>query len=571
MRFAFVKHWTDRFRPQLALISGLSLATSLATLVVPWLVAQVAGSVMGDRAVDLGQTLGLLAAALVVITVTTVLVTILSGRASGQILAVLRRETHDRLLAMAMGFHDRSRNGDLLSLMSYEVENLSTFLTATLAQVPSMVMTAVGAFIILFFIDPVLTFTIPVLIPPFYIGMKWLGRRLRVLGRQVRKAEVDIVWMAESDLAMLPAIKAFAVEDEHLARYHAAIEKARLLRLKQTRITAFVGPVVALVAAAAAIAILLFGNVQVEGGARSPSELFAFLLYAALLTRPIGSLADTYGRFQTAQGTLARLEAVFAMPPEPGYARTGRLSRAAGVLALENVSFAYPGRPPVLTQASLTIAAGETIALTGDNGIGKSTLVSLILRFYEPGSGRITLDGTDIADLQVQDLRRQFGYVPQRPLLAHGSVADNIAFGMPISDPAAIERAARSAQAWGFIERLPQGLATVIGDDGVRLSGGQRQRLALARALFRDPPIYIFDEATSMFDLDGESAFIESSARLLADRTVIIITHRPASLALADRIITVTEHGLVEAEMPPRPAAAVAAASSSAADGRVQP
>ena len=562
MRLAFLKHWTDRFRPQLALIGGLSLATSLATLVVPWLVARVAGSVVGDRAVDLGQTLGLLAVSLVVITATTVMVTILSERASGQILAVLRRETHERLVAMPMGFHDRSRNGDLISLMSYEVENLSAFLATTLAQVPSMVMTAAGAFIILFLIDPVLTFTIPVLIPPFYLAMKWLGRRLRVLGKKVRKAEVDIVWMAESDLTMLPAIKAFAVEDDHVARYHAAVEKARLLRLQQTRITAFVSPVVALVAAGAAIAILLFGSAQIETGARSPSELFAFLLYAALLTRPVGSLADTYGRFQVAQGTLARLEAVFAMPPEPGYARSGTVGRAEGALALEDVSFAYPGRPPVLTRANLSIAAGETIALTGDNGIGKSTIVNLILRFYEPGGGRITLDGIDIADLQVQDLRRQFGYVPQRPLLAHGTVAENIAFGMPIPDPAAIERAARGAQAWEFIERLPQGLATVIGDDGVRLSGGQRQRLALARALFRDPPIYIFDEATSMFDLDGETAFIESSARLLANRTVIIITHRPASLALADRIINVTAQGLVEAVMPPRPAA------RSATDGK---
>lgn len=550
MRLAFVKHWTDRFRPQLAVISGLSLASSLATLAVPWLIARLAGSVAGDRAVDLDQTLWLLAAMLVMITATTVLVTILSERASGQILASLRRETHDRLLAMPMGFHDHSRSGDLLSLMSHEVENLSTFLTATLARVPSMVMTAAGAFIILFFIDPVLTFTIPVLIPPFYIVMKWLGRRLRVLGRQVRRAEVDIVWMAESDLAMLPAIKAFAVEDEHLLRYRAAIEKARLLKLKQTRITAFIGPVVALVAAIAAIAILMIGSAQVEGGARSPSELFAFLLYAALLTRPVGSLADTYGRFQIAQGTLARLEAVFALPPEPGYARPGTLGqadstagRAKGALALEAVSFAYPGRPAVLDNASIAIAAGETIALTGDNGVGKTTLVNLILRFYEPGSGRITLDGTDIADLQVQELRRQFGYVPQRPLLVHGSVADNIAFGIADPDPAAIEQAARTAQAWDFIERLPRGLATEIGDDGVRLSGGQRQRLALARALFRDPPVYIFDEATSMFDLDGETAFVESCARLLADRTLIIITHRPASLALADRIITVTAQG----------------------------
>ena len=543
MRLAFLRHWTSRFRGDLAVIGGISLASSAVTLALPWLVAQLAASMVGEAAVNLDETLILLAVALTGLAGTTILVAILSERASGRILANLRKETHERIVAMPMAFHDRSRGGDLLSLMSHEVENLSTFLTATLARVPSMAMTAAGAFIILFIIDPVLTFTIPILIPPFFIVMKWVGRRLRVLGRQVRRAEVDIVWMAESDIDMLPAIKAFAVEGEHRSRYAAAIEKARLLKLKQTRITAFIGPIVALVAAIAAIVILVIGGAQVQDGARSPSEMFAFLFYAALLTRPVGSLADTYGSFQIAKGTLARLEAVFAMRPEPGYDRKRRIERAQGAIAIDAVSFAYPGRPAVLTNASLAIAPGETIALTGDNGIGKSTLVNLILRFYQPDQGCITLDGVDIADLQVQDLRRQFGYVPQRPLLAYGSIAENIAFGCPDPDPAAIENAARLAQAWEFIEHLPRGLATEIGDGGVRLSGGQRQRLALARALFRDPPIYIFDEATSMFDLDGETAFIQSCADLLTDRTVIIITHRPASLALADRVIKVTPQG----------------------------
>ncbi len=548
MRLAFLRHWTSRFRGELALIGGLSLASSVLTLALPWLAAQLAASMVGEASVNLNQTLILLAIALIVLAGTTIMVAILSERASGQILANLRQETHERIVAMPMAFHDRSRGGDLLSLMSHEVENLSTFLTAILARVPSMAMTAAGAFIILFIIDPVLTFTIPILIPPFFIVMKWVGRRLRVLGRQVRRAEVDIVWMAESDIEMLPAIKAFAVEGEHRSRYAEAIEKARLLKLKQARITAFIGPVVALVAAIAAIVILVIGSAQVQDGARSPSEMFAFLFYAALLTRPVGSLADTYGRFQIAKGTLARLEAVFAMRPEPGYDRKRRIERARGAIAIDAVSFAYPGRPAVLTNVSLAIAPGETIVLTGDNGIGKSTVVNLILRFYQPDQGRITLDGVDIADLQVQDLRRQFGYVPQRPLLAYGSIAENIAFGCPDPDPAAIENAARLAQAWEFIEHLPRGMATEIGDGGVRLSGGQRQRLALARALFRDPPIYIFDEATSMFDLDGETAFIQSCADLLSDRTVIIITHRPASLALADRIIKVTPQGFTVIE-----------------------
>lgn len=550
MQMSFIRRWLAQFRKELALIGALSLVSALATLAMPWLIAQLAGGIVGETDIDLRSTLILLGLALAGLTGSSILVTILSGEAAGRILAELRKETHQKLISMSMSFHDRSRSGDLLSLMTHEVISLSTFLTATIAQVPSMLATAVGAFAILFAIDPVLTFTAPVLIPPFFIAMKWLGRRLRVLGRRVRRAESDIVWMANSDIAMLPAIKAYATEDTQRVRYDAAIEKARTLRLRQIRITAFIAPVVALVAASAAIGILVIGSAQIEDGARTPSELFAFLLYAALLTRPVGGLADTYSSFQIAKGTLARLAAVYAMEPEPAPSpdRVKSLphGRARGAIGFDDVSFGYPGRPAVLSKTQLAIAAGETIALTGDNGIGKSTLVNLLLRFYQPSAGQITLDGVDIADLGLQDLRRQIGYVPQRPLLAWGSIAQNIAFGVPEPDPRAIENAARLAQAWEFIERLPQGLATEIGDGGIRLSGGQRQRLALARALYRDPPIFIFDEATSMFDLDGETAFIQSCARLLADRTVIIITHRPASLALADRVLKIVPGGIVE-------------------------
>jgi ATP-binding cassette, subfamily B, bacterial len=542
----FLLYWAGRFRRDLVMIGGLSLAGSLATLALPWLVARLAGGVIGEMDIALDQTLAWLAAALVSLTVMSILVTILSETASGRILAALRREVYEHVLALSVGFHDRHRHGDLLALMSYEVANLSTFLTATLAQMPAMLITAIGAVIALFLIDPAMALVIPVLVPLFYIAMKWLGRRLRVLGQEVRRAEVDVLWMAESDLDALPAIKAFAVEDHYRARYVAAIEHARQLRLRQTRITAFIGPMVALVAAMAAIAILVVGNSSIASGERSPSDLFAFLLYAALLTRPVGSLANTYGSYQVARGTLTRLEEVLGLDPEPGYAASQTLPRAQGGIAFEQIAFAYPDRLPVFTDFSLVIAPGEIVALTGSNGVGKSTLISLLLRFHDPDNGRITLDGHDIAALNVKNLRQQFGFVPQRPMLLNASILENIAFGLPDPDPAAVERAARLAQAWDFITALPQGLDTTIGDEGVQLSGGQRQRIALARALLRDPPVYIFDEATSMYDLEGEAAFVESCIGALAGRTVIIVTHRPASLALAHRIIAMTPAGFSE-------------------------
>lgn len=538
--------WARRYARNLALIGGLALAGSLAALALPWLAAQLAAGIAGDIAIDLPQTLYLLCAVLIGLTVTTILGAIASESASGRILAGLRAETYAHVQALPIAFHDRHRQGDLLSLISYEVQTLSTFLTATLAQVPAMLMTAGGAVVLLFLIDPAMALVVPVLVPVFYLGMRWLGRRLRLLGRKVRRAEIDVLAKAESDLVMLPAIKAFAVEDEHAVRYLAAVETARQLKLRQARITAFIGPVVALIAALAAIAVLVVGNSTITAGNRSPGELFAFLFYAALLTRPVGSLAGIYGQYQLARGTLNRLEAVLGLPGEAGYAGMPGPIRAAGAIAFERIDFAYPDRPPVLADFSLTIAPGEIIALTGANGVGKSTLINLLLRFYDPAAGRITLDGQDIAVLDIKSVRRQFGFVPQRALLLNGSIAENIAFGLTDRDPAAIEQAARAAQAWEFIMALPHGLATQIGDDGVRLSGGQRQRIALARALLRDPPIYIFDEATSMYDLEGEAAFVETCIQTLAGRTVIIITHRPASLALADRIIHLSPDGNTE-------------------------
>ncbi|MFN3864126.1 MAG: ABC transporter ATP-binding protein [Erythrobacter sp.] len=544
MKPAFLAARARPFLAELAAISTLSVISAIATLAVPWLAGNFVSGVLGDEAIDTGETLALLVLALVGMTAVNIAVAILSELATGRILSGLRRETYDHIQAMPISFHDRSRTGDLLALMTYEVDRLSRFLTSTLAGVPSMLITAIGAVVLLFVLDPVMALVVPVLVPVFFVLLKLMGRRLRVLARKARKAETRLMWMGETDLDMLPAIKAFAVEEHHRQAYHQAVEKARILALRQARLSAFVGPVVALIAGLAAIIILLVGSEQVAAGTRTPGELFAFLLYAALLTRPVSGLADSYGAFQVARGALARLEAVFEKPLEPGYSASGRLGRSTGAIAFENVTFAYPGRPPVLTDLSLAIAPGEVVALTGANGIGKSTIIRLLLRYYDPQGGRITIDGQDIASVQVQELRRQFGYVPQRPLLFNGTIRDNIAFGTQVCDPAALERAVAMAQASDFISRLPQGLDTEIGDDGIRLSGGQQQRIALARALYRDPPVYIFDEATSMYDLEGEAAFVEACIRSLGGRTVIIITHRPASLALANRIIHMDERGI---------------------------
>ena len=236
------------------------------------------------------------------------------------------------------------------------------------------------------------------------------------------------------------------------------------------------------------------------------------------------------------RGSAVRLLEAFAVRPEPDDAGAPELAPVSGHIRMEDLHFGYPGREAILTGVNLEIQAGETVAITGTNGSGKSTIIHLLMRFADPGAGRILVDGTDIRAVSIGSLRGQIGLVAQHVLLLNGTVRDNIAYGCPDAGPDEIEAAAQLAQADAFIRELPDGYETLIGDQGIRLSGGQRQRIALARALMKAPPILILDEATAMFDPGGELSFIEQCRSVLAERTVILITHRPASLALASRV-----------------------------------
>jgi ATP-binding cassette, subfamily B, bacterial len=527
------------YRSQLVLLALLSLAGSLVTLAIPALGAQLLGGLLEAGGPSTGLMAALLAAAVVLTALVGFATTLLSGSTSARLLADLRQHIYRHVQSLPMDYHDNHRQGDTLALMTWEVARLSQFLTATLTSIPSRLLTAAGAAIIMFGIDPVLASLVPLVVPAFYVILKLIGRRLRGLAQAIQEAEAEVFAVAEENLEMLPAIKAFTREEIEARRYGETVGKAMALTLRENRIYAALEPAINLAAAGAAIVLLVVARGNVRSGAMSPTELFGFLFYAALLTRPVGSLANVYGQFQTARGTLARLHGVLQRETEAGYAADGVIDAAKGAIALRGVTFAYPERETVLDDVDLDIPAGQIVALVGENGAGKSTLVNLLMRFYEPGAGTVLLDGRDIRTIQLQELRRQFGLVPQRPLLFNGTIRANIGFGLQGASDSAIEEAARLAQAHDFITGLAQGYDTQIGDHGVRLSGGQGQRIALARALLGNPPILIFDEATSMFDLNGENAFIASCESALRGRTVILITHRPASLALADRQVRV--------------------------------
>jgi ATP-binding cassette subfamily B protein/subfamily B ATP-binding cassette protein MsbA len=537
MGLATLLNYAQPYRGRLAVVVMLSLLGSVASLAIPWLVGQMLGSILANDATNLTLIPILLAVTLIILTAITIRAAIFSSAVATRIEADLRGLVYAHIQRLPLGFFDQSRQGDLIALMTWEVSRLSSFVSGTLTGVPAALLTATGAAAILFTIDPMIALAVPLLVPVYYIALKLIGRHLRGLAKRRQDAEAAIYAAAEQDLAILPATKAFAREATRLAVYEARLEEARDLSYREARVYAGLGPTLSLITAIAAVALVLTAGRSVASEAMTPSELFSFLLYAALLTRPVGSLANLYGQLQTAKGTLARLQRVLGEEEEAGYTAKGRLEACRGAISLRGVSFSYSGREGTLRDINLDIAPGEIVALTGENGAGKSTIVNLILGLYSPRKGVIAIDGADIAGLNVRYLRAMIGYVPQRPLLFNGSVRENIVFGREGVSEEKIAQAVNLAQAAQFIGELPSGFETEIGDHGVKLSGGQRQRIALARALLSDPPILILDEATSMYDLEGEAAFVAQCREALVGRTVIIITHRPASLALADRSI----------------------------------
>lgn len=533
------------YKTELIICSLLMVAASGATLCIPWIAGLAAGGLLGEKPAAVG---GLLSIIVVVLTVQAILAIAnryTLSRTSERIHADLKTVVYEHLQALPVEFHNRHRQGELLAVLTYEVPVLIGFLTGTLINVVPLLVTALGASALMLAIDPLLATSVVALMGLFYLVHKVIGRTLRPLGQRAQEANARAISIAQENLGIIALIKSFCREDYEAQRYRRAVDEEYELALGRERIQSTLEPVVQLAAAVIVVLLLWFASARIASGTMTAGELVAFLLYAGLLTRPMGQFANMYGQTHTALGMLAHLKDVFAEPREP-QGRTPEFGPIHGQIEFRDVSYIHPDRSEGIHHLSLVIPAGETIAITGENGSGKTTLANLLLRFCRPQSGSIWIDGHDIADLEVAALRSQIAIVPQHVLLFHGSVEENIRYGRFEASDAEVREAARLAQVDAFVTALPQGYDTMVGDRGIRLSGGQRQRIALARAILKDAPILILDEPTAMFDPDGERTMLAECRDLLSAKTVILISHRPAGLTLADRVVVIRDGASLE-------------------------
>ncbi|WP_146132401.1 ABC transporter ATP-binding protein [Marivita geojedonensis] len=543
---AFLQQNLWPFRWHLALCLLLMVLESGAVLFVPWLGGSIVGGLFAQTEFSIGLLASGLIALLFIQSGLQVLQRRVLQRTIERLTAQLRIKVYDHLQRLPLSWLEDQRRGDLLSLVSREVDVLGEFVTGSVLGILPQSIVLAGSFALMLKIDPILTVPVILGVPGFYLFMKLFGRHIRPLAGELRHAYAAWISLADENLSVLQAVKAYTREELEKHRITTRVSHYRALQERMAAYQSLLGPAIKFTASAAVVLIIWLAGSKVSQGQMGPAELVSFLLYAGLLTRPVASFADLWGQFQQARGALRHMNIVLGMTPEVS-GGAPLPSPINGALRFENVSFRHAGRPQLLSGVSFDISAGETVAIIGKNGAGKSTLVDLLMRFRTPDAGKIYLDGQEISSLELSGYRQAIALVPQRVALIDGTIAENILFGLPSAARDQVEQAAREAEAWPFISELPEGLDTIIGEAGIRLSGGQRQRVVLARALLKKPAILILDEPTAMFDPEGEASFVETARRALAGRTVVLITHRPASLELADRILRL-DGGRIEVE-----------------------
>ena len=462
----------------------------------------------------------------------------------------LRRDLFAHVVRLGPAWFEIKRSGDVMSRISADAQLIEQVIGSSASVALRNTLMCIGGIAMLIITNPKLALLALAVVPLTVAPIVLFGRKVRALSREAQARMADMVSEGGETLDAVRTVQAFAQEDRAALRFGEATERAFSAAIRRVARRAIMTTLVIFIVFAAVGFLLWMGGHDVLTGRISAGDLTAFVFYAVLVASSGGAISETIGDLQRASGAAERLSELKAEPPsiaEPAVPKP-LPKPTEGAVAFSDVSFRYPTRPDALAldRFDLAVQPGETVAIVGPSGAGKTTVFNLLLRFYDPEAGTIRIDGIDIRDLSFADLRGALAIVPQEPVLFSASVADNIRYGRPDASEAEVRSAAEAASAAAFIESLPQGFATDLGNRGVRLSGGQRQRIAIARALLCDPAILLLDEATSALDAESELAVQQALDRLMQKRTTLVIAHRLATVQKADRIVVVDQGRVVD-------------------------
>ena len=466
-----------------------------------------------------------------------------------RIVATLREQTFAHLIRLSPAFFTERRTGELTSRLSSDLALLQSLLGTWISELSRQILFLIGGIAMMFVTNPRLTLTTLAVVPVVVGAAFTFGRALRKASTSVQDRIGEAMGMADESFGSIRTVQSFTREGIETQRFGALLHDLVGVAVYRARIRAVFFGVVGFVAFGSVAAVLWQGGAQVVEGKLTAGTLVAFLFYALFVAAAVGTLATLFGNFQEATGAATRVfELLDAEPTVREPEHPHRFTEPVrGAVTLEAVAFRYqPDLPDVVQDISLAIAPGEVVALVGRSGAGKTTIASLLPRFWDVTSGRITLDGIDIRSLSLDALRTSIGIVPQEPVLFSGTIRENIAYARPDASDADVLRAAQAAHAWEFIERLPEQWNTRVGERGVKLSGGQRQRIAIARVFLKDPAVVILDEATSSLDTESERYVEQALEQLLQGRTTLLIAHRLSTVRRADRVVVLDQGRIVE-------------------------
>ncbi|SIT69437.1 ATP-binding cassette, subfamily B [Ectothiorhodosinus mongolicus] len=497
----------------------------------------------------LNLALGLLLLVIAVMAVAVALRLYLVTWIGERVVADVRRAVFTRVLRLDPSFFEVTRTGEVISRLTTDTSLVQVVVGSTLAIAMRNFLLFCGGLTLLAITSPKLTFWVMLGVPLVFIPIWILGRRVRDLSRQSQDRVADVGAYIDETLYGIRTVQAFCREAVDTLRYGQQVEGAFQAAVNRTRVSALLSALVMLLVFTAIALVLWVGGHDVLAGRMTHGQLAAFVFYAVLVAGAVGALSEVIGELLRAAGAAERLiELLDTEPTITSPAMAAALPvPAAGKVEFDNVVFRYASRPdsPALDGIHLTLAPGEKLALVGPSGAGKSTLLQLLLRFYDPESGVIRFDGVDLRCADLAQLRQRMALVPQDPVIFGASAWENIAFGQDNASADAVRAAAEAAYASEFLDRLPDGFDSHLGERGVRLSGGQRQRIAIARAILRDPALLLLDEATSALDAESERLVQEALERLMQNRSTLIIAHRLATVRQADRIIVMDQGCIV--------------------------